>query len=68
MREATGEETGTEPGLNGLGRPSWADRPSPFWARFEPPFDLVAIRTIYGPLAKSHGEIDSSSAAEEQRS
>jgi hypothetical protein len=33
----------------------------------EPPFDLVAIRTIYGPKAKSHGSIHSSSAVEEQR-
>jgi hypothetical protein len=32
-----------------------------------PPFDIAAIRTIYSPLAKSHEEILSSSAAEEQR-
>jgi hypothetical protein len=42
-------------------------RPSPFRARFGTPFDLAAIWTIYSPLTKSHGGIDSSSAVEEQR-
>jgi hypothetical protein len=51
----------------GLGRPAWADRPSPFWARFGAPFDLATSRAIYSPLAESHEEIHSSSAAEEQR-
>jgi hypothetical protein len=40
-------------------------------ARFEahsPPFDLAASRAIYGPLTESHASINSSSAAEEQRS
>jgi hypothetical protein len=51
----------------GLGRPAWSDRPSPFRAQFDAPFDLAASRAIYSPLAKSHEEIHSSSAAEEQR-
>jgi hypothetical protein len=46
---------------------TWADRPSPFWARFGAPFDLAASRAIYSPLSESHAEIHSSSAAEEQR-
>jgi hypothetical protein len=46
---------------------AWADRPSPFRARFGAPFHLVASRTIYSPLAESHAEIHSSSATEEQR-
>jgi hypothetical protein len=33
-----------------------------------PPFDLDASRAIYSPLTKSHASINSSSAAEEQRS
>jgi hypothetical protein len=48
----------------GLGRPAWADRPSPSRARFDAPFDLTASRAIYSPLAESHKEIHS---AEEQR-
>jgi hypothetical protein len=51
----------------GLGRPSWADWPSPFQVRFDAPFDLAASRSIYSPLAKSHEKIHSSSTAEEQR-
>jgi hypothetical protein len=51
----------------GLGRPAWADRHSPFRARFDTPFDLAAIQTIYSPLAMRHREILSSSAAEEHR-
>jgi hypothetical protein len=51
----------------GLGQLAWADRPSPFWARFGTPFDLAANRTIYSPLAENHRSIDSSSTAEEQR-
>jgi hypothetical protein len=54
MREATGEETGAEPSRNGPGRPAWADRPSPFRARFDAPFDLAASRAIYSPLVESH--------------
>jgi hypothetical protein len=45
-----------------------AGQPSPFRARFGAIFDLAAIQTIYSPPAKSHEEIHSSSAAEEQRS
>jgi hypothetical protein len=33
-----------------------------------PPFDLAASRTIYIPLVESHTSVNSSSAAEEQRS
>jgi hypothetical protein len=33
-----------------------------------PPFDLGASRAIYSPLTESHESINSSSAAEEQRS
>jgi hypothetical protein len=55
-----------QPGRNGP-RPALADRPSPFRARFDTPFDLAALRTIYSPVAKSHEEIHSSSATEEQR-
>jgi hypothetical protein len=62
---------GKKPGLNwaetGLGRPARADQSSPFWARFDAPFDLAASRAIYSPLTESHEEIHSSSAAEEQR-
>jgi hypothetical protein len=51
----------------GLGRPTWADRPSPIRARFDAPFDLAVSRAIYSPLAESHKVRHSSSAAEEQR-
>jgi hypothetical protein len=46
---------------------AWADRPSPFRTRFGTPFDLATLRTIYSASAKSHREIHSSFAAEEQR-
>jgi hypothetical protein len=36
--------------------------------RSAPPFDLVASLAIYRPLTESHASINSSSAAEEQRS
>jgi hypothetical protein len=68
-KESHRKQPGRKPGPNraeiGLGRPVWADRPSPFWARFDTPFDLAAIQTIYIPLSKSHGGILSSSTAEE---
>jgi hypothetical protein len=55
--------------------PKWAraSRPRPAGpARFEaqspPPFDLDASRAIYSPLTESYTSINSSSAAEEQRS
>jgi hypothetical protein len=50
-----------------LGRLAWADRPSPFRARFDAPFDLATSRAIYSPLAESHEGRHSSSAIEEQR-
>jgi hypothetical protein len=46
----------------GLG---WPAQPIP--ARFDAPFDLAASRAIYSPLAESHTELHSSSAAEEQK-
>jgi hypothetical protein len=70
-KESREKQPGKKPGPNrvetGLGQPAWTERPSPFRARFDAPFDLAAIRTIYSHLAKSHGEIHSSSAAKEQR-
>jgi hypothetical protein len=47
----------------GPGRPA---QPNSMPSR--PPFDLAANQTIYSPEAKSHTSINSSSAAEEQRS
>jgi hypothetical protein len=47
----------------GLGRSAQpVSRPS------QPLFDLDASRAIYSPLTESHASINSSSAAEEQRS
>jgi hypothetical protein len=41
-RELREKQPGKKPGPNraemGLGRPAWADRPSPLWARFASPF------------------------------
>jgi hypothetical protein len=45
-----------------------AGRPSPFRGPVGPLFDLDASRAIYRPLTESHASINSSSAAEEQRS
>jgi hypothetical protein len=43
--------------LSGTGpKRVWADRPSPFRARFGAPFDLAASWAIYSPLAESHKE------------
>jgi hypothetical protein len=47
--------------------PNWADRRSPFRARFDTPFDLAASRAIYSPLTERHEDIHSSSTTEEQR-
>jgi hypothetical protein len=70
-KESCKKQPGRKPGQNqaetGLGRPAWADRPIPSRARFDAPFDLAASRAIYSPLAESHEDIHSSSAAEEQR-
>jgi hypothetical protein len=65
-KESREKQPGRKPGPKraetGLGRPA-----HPLRARFDAPFDLAAIQIIYSPLAKSHEEIHSSSAAEEQR-
>jgi hypothetical protein len=70
-RESRKKQPGRKLGLNraktGLGRPAWADRPNPFRAQFDAPFDLVASRAIYSPLAESHANIHSSSAATRPR-
>jgi hypothetical protein len=52
----------------GPGRSAQDGRPSPFRGPVGPPFDLGASRAIYSPLTESHASINSSSAAEEQRS
>jgi hypothetical protein len=45
-RESREKQPGRKPGQNwaemGMGRPSWADRPSPLRARFASPFSLGA--------------------------
>jgi hypothetical protein len=51
----------------GPGQSAQASRPSPVQGPFAPSFDLAAIRAIYSPGVESHGGINSSSAAEEQR-
>jgi hypothetical protein len=52
----------------GPGRLAPVGRPSPVQGPFAPSFDLAAIRAIYSPGVESHASINSSSAAEEQRS
>jgi hypothetical protein len=56
-KESREKQPGSKPGPNraetGLGRPAWADRPSPFWARFDAPFDLAAIWTIIAPSLRA---------------
>jgi hypothetical protein len=46
-KESREKQPGRKPGPNraetSLGRPIWPDRPSPFRARFDAPFDLAAI-------------------------
>jgi hypothetical protein len=61
------EETRAELGRNGPGPAGLAHRRSPFWARFDAPFDLAASQAIYSPLAESHVKRHPPSAAEEQR-
>jgi hypothetical protein len=65
-KESREKQPGKKPGPNraepGLGRQA---KPIPGPVRR--PFDLAALRTIYSPVAKSHRELHSSSAAEEQR-
>jgi hypothetical protein len=68
-KESRENQPGRKPGPNwaetGLCQLAWADRPSPFRARFGTPFDLSAIQTIYSLIAKSNRKIHSSSAVEE---
>jgi hypothetical protein len=52
----------------GPSRSAQAGRPSLFRGPVGLPFDLDASRAIYSPLTESHGSINSSSTAEEQRS
>jgi hypothetical protein len=52
----------------GPGQSAQAGQPSPFRGPVGPPFDVDASRAIYSPLTESHASINSSSAAEEQRS
>jgi hypothetical protein len=52
----------------GPGRSAQAGRPSLFRSPISLPFDLIASRVIYSPLTESHASINSSSAAEEQKS
>jgi hypothetical protein len=70
-KESCEKQAWRKPGPNrakmGLGRPAWADQPNPFKARFDAPFDLATSLATYSPLAESHEERHSSSAAEEQR-
>jgi hypothetical protein len=40
------KKSGPNRAETGLGRPAWADRPSPFRARFGAPFDLAASRAL----------------------
>jgi hypothetical protein len=65
-KESREKQQGRIPGPNraepGLGRPAQPIL-GPVWR----PFDLGTLRTIYNAPAKSHKEIQSSSAAEEQR-
>jgi hypothetical protein len=51
-----------------LGRSPQAGWHSLFRGPVSPPFDLAASQVIYSPLTESHASINSSSAAEEQRS
>jgi hypothetical protein len=70
-KESREKQPVEKPGLNlaetSLGRPAWVDRPNPFWARFDAPFDLAIPRAIYSPLTESHAEIHSSSTATRPR-
>jgi hypothetical protein len=70
-KESREKQAWRKPGPNraetGLCQRAWTDRPSPFWDWFDAPFDLAVSQAIYSPLAESHKERHSSSAAEEQR-
>jgi hypothetical protein len=52
----------------GPGRSAQVGQRSMFRGPVDPPFDLDASWAIYSPLIESHASINSSSAAEEQRS
>jgi hypothetical protein len=57
MQVHTNKETREkQPGRKQGPNRAWADRPSPFRARFGTPFDLPVLRTIYSAPAKSHEE------------
>jgi chloramphenicol 3-O-phosphotransferase len=62
-KESREKQPGKKPGPNR----AWADRTSPFRARFDAIFDLDVLQTIYSTVVKSHEEIHSSFAAEERR-
>jgi hypothetical protein len=66
-KESRGKQSGGNRAETGLGRLAWADWPNPLRARFDAPFDLATFRTIYSPLAKSHGDFDSSSTTTRAR-
>jgi hypothetical protein len=66
--EATPGEGGSGLGRSGP-RPAGPGRlAQPISRPSRPPFDLVASRAIYSHLTESHRGMNSSSAAEEQRS
>jgi hypothetical protein len=56
-KESREKQLGKKSGPNwtetGSGRSAQAGRPSPLRARFNAPFDLAAIRTIYSPLPRA---------------
>jgi hypothetical protein len=60
-RKSRERQPGRKPGPNrakkALGRPAHANRPGPFLARFDLPFDLVPPRAIKSLDTKSHREI-----------
>jgi hypothetical protein len=66
-KESREKQPGKQPGKKPGPNRAWADRTSPFRARFDAIFDLDVLQTIYSPVAKSHEEIHSSFAAEERR-
>jgi hypothetical protein len=67
-REKQSDRTGPKRAWAGRLGPAVLGRPTqPIPGLVRHPFDLAASRAIYSPLAESHKEIHSSSAAEEQR-
>jgi hypothetical protein len=59
-KESREKQSGRKPGLNraetGLGRPAWADRPSPLRARFGAPFALGVRLFIASSFVRRHIE------------